>query len=97
MIRMGDKYVIKGDGTCITAFDIMIRPNDGATWKAGDEYYRPFAHGSTLTEVLTSLAKRLKRNAISGDDVITLEEAIRRMQAVEHTIDALIKEGTGGV
>jgi hypothetical protein len=97
MIIVNDKYALRSDGTSWSACERLKRPIDAKDGKGGEEYYRAVGYGSTVTECLKCLAKRMMREVGMGEERLTLSEAIDKMKRIQDEIYDMIEGKTGGV
>ena len=97
MIIVNEKYALRSDGTSWSACERLTRPVSTKDGKGGEEYYRAVGYGSTVTEVLKCLAKRMMREVGMGEERLTLGEAIDKMKRIQDEISDMINERTGGV
>ena len=97
MIIVNDKYAIRSDGTSFSACERLVRPVDAKDGKGGEEYYKGLYYGSTVTEVLKSLSRRMMREVGMGEERLSLGEAIDKMKRIQDEINDMIEARTGGV
>lgn len=96
MVRIG-KYVIKGDSTNYMVGDALIRPEGSKTGEPGTEYYRYFKYHKEFSGALRIVFSLMCRDVCAGDELISLEDAIRDMRRVEAHIQELLQGKVDGL
>jgi len=97
MVKIGEKHMIKGDGTTFMACDVLTYPEGTKSGRAGENYYRPFAYASTFSQALAAVFKAKCRDVCAGSEIISLEMAISAMRRVEAEMQEILQERAGGL
>ena len=76
MIRINDDYVITTDELNY----ILCKDTHRCRKDTGKPYYKPLGYYGKLTYALEDLVERVGKDKISGDDEISLQEAVKNIE-----------------